>query len=61
MGLSYVKRARAVGVYSLTMSIFQLIAFPFGTASGILMIVARAKNDKETKQHVAKKKKGKHR
>jgi hypothetical protein len=32
------------GQYSLALAILQLFSFPFGTVSGILMIVARHKN-----------------
>ena len=51
-----VKRAQLVGVYSLATSILQVIAFPLGTASGILMIIARSKSNNPTKVHKPAKK-----
>jgi hypothetical protein len=49
--LAYVKRALTVHKYSLALGILQIFAFPLGTISGILMIVARSKatNKQKTK------------
>jgi hypothetical protein len=44
--LQYVRRAQATAKYSLAVSILQIIALPFGTAVGILMIIARTKNNR---------------
>jgi hypothetical protein len=57
IGLAYVKRTQLTGLYSLTSSIFQIIAFPWGTVSGILMLVARNKNRKKEKSTKSKKSK----
>jgi hypothetical protein len=47
IGLAYIKRAQIIGLYSFPIAILQVIAFPFGTIAGILMIVALSKSNKK--------------